>query len=107
MGQLDPLQRLVELIGRARPIGPRPRRQRAIERRLRAFAPLGGPAADSIRVYRFVNEHFQRPLGCDRRRPRWLHMAASTFSRFFHRTAGKPFTAYVNRAADRLRPAGC
>jgi len=47
------------------------------------------------RVYEFVNEHFGRQLGLAET-ARVVGMSPTTFSRFFHRTSGKHFTAYVN-----------
>ena len=47
------------------------------------------------RVYRFVNDNFTGQLGLEAAAA-LVNMSPSTFSRFFHRTSGKHFTAYVN-----------
>ncbi len=95
MGQHDPLQRLAELLGVLDLLA---RGRDASELSSAGFVPsLRSEDQRRIdRVYRFVNEHYQRPLDLPEAAA-LLHMSPSTFSRFFHRTAGKPFTAYVNQ----------
>jgi AraC-like DNA-binding protein len=94
MRELDPLPRLVELIAMLDLLA---RRRDATELSTAGFAPsLRVEDRQRIdRVYRYVNDNFTGQLGLDAA-ARLVHMSASTFSRFFHRTSGKHFTAYVN-----------
>jgi AraC-like DNA-binding protein len=94
MRQLDPLGRLVELIGVLDLLA---RSRDATELSSAGFVPsLRSEDWRRIdRVYRFVNENFTRQLSLGEIAS-LLHMSPSTFSRFFHRTAGKHFTAYIN-----------
>ena len=94
MRELDPLGRLVELIALLDVLA---RSRDATEISTAGFVPsLRVEDRQRIdRVYRFVNENFTGQLGLDAA-ARLVHMSASTFSRFFHRTSGKHFTAYVN-----------
>jgi AraC-like DNA-binding protein len=94
MRELDPLPRLVELIGLLDLLA---RARDGAELSTAGFAPsLRVEDRQRIdRVYRFVNENFAGQLSLDEA-ARLVHMSPSTFSRFFFRTSGKHFTAYVN-----------
>jgi AraC-like DNA-binding protein len=94
MRELDPLGRLVELIGVLDQLA---RGRDAVELSSPGFVPsLRSEDRQRIdRVYRFVNQHFSRGVRLEEAAG-LVGMSASTFSRFFHRTSGKAFTTYVN-----------
>jgi len=94
MRELDPLGRLVELIGMLDGLA---RSRDTTELSTAGFVPsLRVEDRQRIdRVYRFVNSNFTGQLSLEAA-ARLVGMSASTFSRFFHRTSGKHFTAYVN-----------
>jgi AraC-like DNA-binding protein len=94
MRELDPIGRLVELIAVLDVLA---RGRDAVELSSAGFVPsLRLEDRQRIdRVYRFVNENFSRQLGLEEAAS-LVDMSSSTFSRFFHRTSGKHFTAYVN-----------
>jgi AraC-like DNA-binding protein len=94
MCKVDPLGRLVELLGLLDLLA---RSRDVAELSTAGFAPsLRVEDRRRIdRVYRFLSEHSSRPIALDEA-ARLVHMSPTTFSRFFHRTSGKHFTAYVN-----------